>query len=419
MARQDAAGPKAWLAGHAAADRGGRVFHPVEQVAGNEIVASGRIVLAGLASRRPAPAKPVLASIPKRLEAQVAAESTPARAVATPADRPQPRSGQAALAELASFEPRPASKADLAATGVAAYQSPDVPRPSLRPAVEAAAAVDEHDLAIGEGAEGEEDVVIGAIPVPAARPEVGGSAGVRVASLEPQDVAPPLGTVTEEMTALAVPLPERRPNYTPQASAEPQPQRQAPQPVQPAQRQAPQPAPAVANTRPNLPGRDNDDSGIGGFFERLFQGGGSAKLPGAGSRIAVYDISSATVYLPGEGKLEAHSGLGHMQDNPRYVDQKMRGPTPPNVYNLRMREARFHGAEAIRLLPADGRKKFNRDGLLAHPYMYIGGGDRSQSNGCVVFKNYDRFLRAFKAGRINRMIVVKSMNELPTYMAAL
>ena len=69
--------------------------------------------------------------------------------------------------------------------------------------------------------------------------------------------------------------------------------------------------------------------------------------------------------------------------------------------------------------PADGRKKFNRDGLLAHPYMYIGGGDRSQSNGCIVFKNYDRFLAAFKRGKIKKMIVVKSLDELPTYMAAL
>jgi len=107
-----------------------------------------------------------------------------------------------------------------------------------------------------------------------------------------------------------------------------------------------------------------------------------------------------------------------MQDNPRYAHKKNSGPTPPNVYNLVMRERRFHGVEAIRLLPADGRKKFNRDGLLAHTYMYRVG-DRSQSNGCVVFKRYDRFLTAFKQGKITRLIVVGSMDELPTYMAAL
>ena len=108
-----------------------------------------------------------------------------------------------------------------------------------------------------------------------------------------------------------------------------------------------------------------------------------------------------------------------MQDDPRYVTAKNRGPTPPNLYNLRLRESRFHGVEAIRLLPADGRKKYNRDGLLAHTYMYVGGGDRSQSNGCVVFKKYDRFLTAFKNGEVERLIVVPSMEELPTYMAAL
>ncbi|EEY02250.1 conserved hypothetical protein [Brucella neotomae 5K33] len=49
----------------------------------------------------------------------------------------------------------------------------------------------------------------------------------------------------------------------------------------------------------------------------------------ARSRVAVYDISAATVYLPSGEKLEAHSGLGQMRDNPRYVSQKNRGPTPP------------------------------------------------------------------------------------------
>ena len=101
------------------------------------------------------------------------------------------------------------------------------------------------------------------------------------------------------------------------------------------------------------------------------------------------------------------------------LTEKNRGPTPPNLYNLVMRESRFHGVQAIRLLPADGRKKFNRDGLLAHTYMYAGGGSRSQSNGCVVFKKYERFLTAFKNGEIERLIVVPSMEKLPTYLAAL
>lgn len=162
-----------------------------------------------------------------------------------------------------------------------------------------------------------------------------------------------------------------------------------------------------------------EDDTSGGIFRQLFGGRGSKQLPGPGAKVAVYDISSATVHMPNGEKLEAHSGLAHMQDDPGYITEKNRGPTPPNLYNLRMRESRFHGVEAIRLLPADGRKKFNRDGLLAHTYMYVGGGSRSQSNGCVVFKEYERFLKAFKNGEIERLIVVKTMDKLPTYLAAL
>jgi hypothetical protein len=157
-----------------------------------------------------------------------------------------------------------------------------------------------------------------------------------------------------------------------------------------------------------------------GIFGRLF-GRRDSLLPDRGSKVAVYDISAQVVYMPNGDKLEAHSGLAHMKDNPRYVKEKNKGPTPPNLYNLRMREARFHGVEAIRLLPADGKKKFNRDGLLAHTYMYVAGGgkDRSQSNGCVVFKDYDKFLTAFKRGEVKHMIVVGHLKEVPTYMAAL
>ena len=384
-----------WRAGHEPAERGGRVVHPAQQFAQRDGAedsrsTAGEIAVAALT--RPEAPKKIFRSIPKSLETEVAADALPAKPVARPAAKTADGSSQGALARLASFDPRPAARAGLEDTPLAAYQSGDVPRPSLRPEVEAAAAVEAHAEATPDGPV--EDAIAAAIPLPVSRPETVAGQEVRVASLEPTDGPGPLGTATDEMTALAVPLPERRPAYQPPS------------------------APAVASTRPTSPG-DRDGGGIGGFFEKLFKGGGSAKLPGAGSGIAVYDISAQTVYLPGDGKLEAHSGLGHMQDNPRYVAQKMRGPTPPNVYNLRMREALFHGVEAIRLLPADGRKKYNRDGLLAHSYMYIGGGDRSQSNGCIVFKNYDRFLAAYKRGHIKKMIVVPSLDELPTYMAAL
>lgn len=135
------------------------------------------------------------------------------------------------------------------------------------------------------------------------------------------------------------------------------------------------------------------------------------------SRVAIYDISAATVYLPSGERLEAHSGLGPMRDNPRYVNQKNRGPTPPHTYDLRMREALFHGVEAIRLTPVDGNNRYNRDGLLAHTFML---GRRGDSNGCVVFKDYPRFLRAFKRGEFNKLVVVTRMqSSKPARIASL
>lgn len=128
----------------------------------------------------------------------------------------------------------------------------------------------------------------------------------------------------------------------------------------------------------------------------------------ARNRTAIYDISAATVYLPSGERLEAHSGMGHMRDNPTYANQKNRGPTPPHTYNLRMREALFHGVEAIRLTPVDGNNRYNRDGLLAHTFMLRRRGD---SNGCVVFRDYSRFLRAFKRGEFNKMVVVARMSS--------
>jgi hypothetical protein len=66
---------------------------------------------------------------------------------------------------------------------------------------------------------------------------------------------------------------------------------------------------------------------------------------------AVYDISARMVYLPGGTKLEAHSGLGGLMDNPAHVDQRMVGATPPNVYDLKPREKLFHGVAALRMTP--------------------------------------------------------------------
>jgi hypothetical protein len=126
-------------------------------------------------------------------------------------------------------------------------------------------------------------------------------------------------------------------------------------------------------------------------------------LPDADSRTAVYDIAAHTVYLPNGARLEAHSGLGDKLDNPRYVNLKDRGPTPPNVYDLTLRGELFHGVRAIRLNPVDDSKTFGRDGILAHTYML---GPSGQSFGCVSFKDYDAFLHAFLKGEVARIVVV-------------
>ena len=119
---------------------------------------------------------------------------------------------------------------------------------------------------------------------------------------------------------------------------------------------------------------------------------------------AVYDISARKVYLPDGSELEAHSGLGSRMDDPKNVHIKMHGATPPHVYDLTMREALFHGVEAIRLTPVGGEGRiFGRVGLLAHTYML---GPRGDSNGCVSFKDYSAFLQAFKKGMVKRMVVV-------------
>ncbi|NTJ63984.1 DUF2778 domain-containing protein [Agrobacterium rhizogenes] len=133
----------------------------------------------------------------------------------------------------------------------------------------------------------------------------------------------------------------------------------------------------------------------------------AAISPGAGT--AIYDIEAKTVYLPSGERLEAHSGLGHMRDNPRYVDRKNTGPTPPETYNLTYRESLFHGVQALRLTPANGARVYGRDGLLAHTYMLRGG--RGESNGCVVFKDYNRFLAAFRRGEIKRLKVVTRVSS--------
>ena len=122
---------------------------------------------------------------------------------------------------------------------------------------------------------------------------------------------------------------------------------------------------------------------------------------------AVYDISAHAVYLPNGLSLEAHSGIGSLRDDPEHVSVPNAGATPPAVYELKPREWLFHGVQALRMIPADGSPTNGRSGLLAHSYMIGPNGD---SNGCVSIRNYDRFLKAFNDGEVNRLVVVPSLS---------
>lgn len=222
------------------------------------------------------------------------------------------------------------------------------------------------------------------------------------------------GDATEDDTAIlpdyeetpdASPLPLNRPKRgadvaKPQREVEPeaddrqQSERQESQPRKPtraelkAQRK-------LAYAKPDDP---SEKGGLGKKFNNLFN------RPKVGNGVAVYDIAAARVYMPDGSVLEAHSGIGKMADNPRYTHVKMNGPTPAHTYNLKMREKRFHGVEAIRMLPVDGKNKFGRDGFLTHSYLLRGG--RAESHGCVAFKDYKKFLTAFKRGHIKQLVVV-------------
>jgi Tlde1 domain len=132
----------------------------------------------------------------------------------------------------------------------------------------------------------------------------------------------------------------------------------------------------------------SDGAGIGGRYDRF---------------TAVYDISAHTVYMPDGTQLEAHSGLGPRLDDARYVHERMHGPTPPTLYDLKLREAPFHGVQAIRLVPVEEEGALGRTGLLAHTYML---GPKGDSNGCVSFRDYSAFLHAYLGQKIKRLAVV-------------
>jgi hypothetical protein len=141
-------------------------------------------------------------------------------------------------------------------------------------------------------------------------------------------------------------------------------------------------------------------------FPSPFGGSAPSSVSGYDRYTAVYDITARVVYLPDGTRLEAHSGLGDALDNPRYVSERAVGPTPPHLYQLTLREGSFHGVQALRLSPVGEGGVYGRAGLLAHPFMLGPNGD---SNGCVSFKDYQAFLRAYENGQINKLAVVAKL----------
>jgi len=150
-------------------------------------------------------------------------------------------------------------------------------------------------------------------------------------------------------------------------------------------------------------GMSGSSGGFGNFLRGLSFG--SNPTSRFGDHVAVYDISARAVYMPDGTRLEAHSGLGVARDDPSKVSERMRGATPPATYALSPREQLFHGVAALRLTPI-GSNIYGRAGLLAHTYMLGPDGD---SNGCVSFRNYDAFLRAFRNGVITKLVVVSRL----------
>lgn len=204
---------------------------------------------------------------------------------------------------------------------------------------------------------------------------------------------------TRARTAAAIPLPRSRPAA---ADLEPRPGSAVAQADRPAR---PDDRTLLQKLSELLPGRVTLASLSPGA---LFRRGPDLASLGYDGFTAVYDISAQAVYLPNGSSLEAHSGMGNLRDDPEHVSVPNAGATPPAVYELKPREKLFHGVQALRMVPAEGSDTSGRSGLLAHSFML---GPKGDSNGCVSIKDYDRFLKAFNDGEINRLVVVPSLKS--------
>jgi hypothetical protein len=407
---------------------------------------SGRLVAQAKPTVVPAVAKSKSQERFERIEASL----SPSRLAAVFADAGKPAVAANARPVISSVAPQVAEASLVPSASVVASLSDDIPAP----AAERFARVDTGSVVVQTApqpmglAQSETPdnaqlalALVQSLPVEdeafaSPLPMTESPADVAVAPVETRQEQPGDAASLPDALTDDVPLPTRRPQFDapePPKSVEQEKPAQLPKIVQqkPApQKPASQTKPVQLAGRPAQPTRqgrpaDGGDvlayakpdvpaGGLGQAFKNLF--GAPNTRTGAGGGVAVYDISAGTVYLPDGQRLEAHSGYGAMVDQPRYVDRKDRGPTPPNTYNLSLRESRFHGVEAIRLTPVSGGNKYGRNGLLAHSYMLRGG--RAESNGCVVFRDYGRFLAAFKKGKVTRLVVVPRLNGSATRVAS-
>ena len=155
-----------------------------------------------------------------------------------------------------------------------------------------------------------------------------------------------------------------------------------------------------------------------GIFDKLFGDPDRAAkaVIAANPKTVLYDIARRAVYMPDGEKLEAHSGYGQFLDDPQSIERKDVGVTPPNVYAVSFREKPFHGVRALRMKPIGNGNMYGRDGILAHSFLL---GEAGASNGCISVRDYDKFLQAYEAGKFDRIIVVRSVEDpLPTQLAS-
>ena len=133
---------------------------------------------------------------------------------------------------------------------------------------------------------------------------------------------------------------------------------------------------------------------------------GPAPISGYDRYTAVYDISARVVYLPDGTRLEAHSGLGAGARQSALRGRARSGPDAA---------ACLRADAAGRLLPRrpgdtaqSGRRRRNLwPRRIAGPPVHAR--PNGNSNGCVSFKDYKAFLRAYENGQIKKLAVVAKL----------